>query len=190
MTSADMKGMDPTLMGGFRTAAGPEVLTTYAIPIPIIDESILKSVMTKDEDIPLSVADVRDRHKIGQTSYGQAWTGHDEIITAEKVPCIECKKCDAEAVCPTFAITREECRPAIDRSRCMNCGACVRACEQGCFKGRLGDVHVTIDGRNMVIPIVCRNSNREGAVRSMNDLKRRILDGSFQLRDKSADIRP
>jgi putative methanogenesis marker 16 metalloprotein len=190
MTSADMKGMDPTLMGGFRTGDGIEVLTTYAIPIPILDESILKSVMSKDEDIPLSVADVRDRHKIGQTTYGDAWNGHDEIVTVERGPCIECEVCDAEGVCPTFAIRREQFRPIIDRSRCVNCGACVRACEQGAFQGNIGDAHVTIEGRKMVIPIVCRNSNREGAIKTMNDLKRRILEGSFQLRGKSANIKP
>ena len=190
MTAADMKGMDPTLMGGYRTGEGPEVLTTYAIPVPILNDSILRTVMTKDEDIPLSVADVRDRHKIGQTNYGDAWTGHDEVITVDRGPCVECEICDAEGVCPTFAIRREQFRPVIDRSRCVNCGACVRACEQGAFQGELGHAHVTIEGRSMVIPIVCRNSNREGAVKTMNDLKRRILDGSFQLRSKSANIRP
>ena len=190
MTSADMKGMDPTLMGGFRTGDGIEVLTSYAIPVPILDESILKSVMAKDEDVPLSVADVRDRHKIGQTTYGDVWTAHDEIITVDPEQCIECEMCDAEDVCPTFAIGREKLRPIIDRSKCVNCGACVRACEQGSFKGELGQAHVTIEGRKMAIPIVCRNSNREGAVKTMNDLKSRILDGSFQLRGKSANIRP
>ena len=190
MTSADMKGMDPTLMGGFRTAAGPEVLTTYAIPIPILNNEILDSVMTRDEDIQLSVADVRDRHKIGQTDYGQVWTGHDEVIMVETGGCIECEICDAQSVCPTMAIRREECRPTIDRSRCVNCGACIRACEQGCFKGELGEVRVDIEGKSRVIPIVCRNSNREGAIRSMNDLKSRLLDGNFHLRDKTADLRP
>jgi putative methanogenesis marker 16 metalloprotein len=190
MTAADMKDMDPILMGGFRTAAGPEVLTTYAIPIPILNDSILKSVTTRDEDIPLSIADVRDRHKIGQTNYSEVWTGHDEIITEDREPCIECKLCKAESVCPTFAINRKECRPTIDRSRCVNCGACVVACEQGCFKGFLGNVEATIAGQDRVMPIVCRNSNREGAVRSMNNLKKRILDGSFTIREKTADVKP
>ena len=190
MTAADMKGMDPSLMGGFRTAAGPEVLTTYAIPIPILNESILRSVMTRDEEIPLSIADVRDRHKIGQTNYGQVWTGRDEIITVDPGPCIECEQCDSQTVCPTIAIRREKYRPAIDRSRCVNCGACVRACEQGCFLGEMGSVSAMIEGKTRVIPIVCRNSNREGAVRTMNDLKRRILDGSFTIKSKVADIHP
>jgi len=190
MTVADMKGMDPVLMGGFRTAAGPEVLTTYAIPIPVLNDSILKSVMTRDEDIPLSIADVRDRHKIGQTNYGAAWTGHDEIIVVDKRPCIRCKVCAASSVCPTMAIKRDELGPTIDRSRCVNCGACVIACEQGSFKGFLGDVKTTIAGQDRIMPIVCRNSNREGAVRTMNDLKKRLLDGSFIMREKVANINP
>jgi putative methanogenesis marker 16 metalloprotein len=190
MTAADMKDMDPILMGGFRTAAGPEVLTTYAIPIPVLNDSILKSVMTRDEDIPLSIADVRDRHKIGQTNYGAVWIGHDEIIAVDKRPCIKCKVCAASGVCPTMAIKRDELGPAIDRSRCVNCGACVIACEQGSFKGFLGDVKTTIAGQDRIMPIVCRNSNREGAVRTMNDLKKRLLDGSFIMREKVANINP
>ena len=190
MTAADMKGMDPILMGGFRTAAGPEVLTTYAIPIPVLNDSILKSVMTRDEDIPLSIADVRDRHKIGQTTYGAAWTGHDEVITEDKRPCIHCKICAASNVCPTMAIKQNELGPTIDRSRCVNCGACVIACEQGSFKGVLGNVKTSIAGQERIMPIVCRNSNREGAVRTMNDLKKRLLDGSFEMREKVANINP
>ena len=190
MTVADMKDMDPVLMGGFRTAEGPEVLTTYAIPIPILNDSILKSVMTRDEDIPLSIADVRDRHKIGQTDYGAVWTGRDEIIKEDKRPCIKCKVCAATGVCPTMAIKRDELGPTIDRSRCVNCGACVIACEQGSFKGFLGDVKTSIAGLERIMPIVCRNSNREGAVRTMNDLKRRILDRSFTMREKVANINP
>jgi hypothetical protein len=40
------------------------------------------------------------------------------------------------------------------------------------------------------VPIVGRGSNREGALRSMEDLKNRILDGRFPLTQKVADIRP
>ncbi|HXZ24512.1 MAG TPA: 4Fe-4S binding protein, partial [Methanomassiliicoccales archaeon] len=146
--------------------------------------------MTKDEEIPLSIADVRDRHKIGQITYGAVWTGHDEVVTEDRGPCIRCEICDAEQVCPTMAIKRQECRPVIERSRCVNCGACVVACEQGCFKGILGEVRTMIAGKERIMPIVCRNSNREGAVRTMNDLKRRILDGSFVMKAKAADIKP
>ncbi len=190
MTVADMKGMDPDLMGGFLTAAGPECLASYAVPIPILDDSMLRHIMTKDEDIPLSVGDIRDRHKIGQVDYGQVWSGRDEVISVENGPCIGCQDCAASKVCPTFAIKGGEGGPSIERSRCVNCGACVRACEQGCFKGSLGEVRTIIDGEMRVMPILCRNSNREGALHTMKDLKERILDGSFTITAKVADIQP
>ncbi len=190
MTVANLKSMDPTLMGGFITGAGPENLASYAYPIPILDDETLKLVTIRDKDIPLSVGDIRDRHKIGQADYGQVWDGNDEIITEDKGPCIHCQVCAAKGICPTFAISVDESGPTIDRSRCVNCGACVRACEEGSFKGRLGDVRVRIDGVDMTIPIVCRSSNREGALRTMSDLKRRILEGSFKLTTKVAEIEP
>ena len=89
-----------------------------------------------------------------------------------------------------MAIKQNEAGPTIDRSRCVNCGACVIACEQGSFKGLLGNVKTSIAGQEREMPIVCRNSNRVGAVRTMNDLKNRILDGSFTMREKVADINP
>lgn len=190
MTVADMKSMDPTLMGGFITGFGPECLASYAYAIPMLDEETLKLVLTKDEDIPLSVGDIRDRHKIGQANYGQVWTGRDEVIREDKGPCIHCQVCAAKGVCPTFAIVVDSSGPSIDRSRCVNCGACVRACQDGCFKGNLGDVKVRIDGVERTIPIVCRSSNREGALRTMSDLKRRILSGEFKMTTKVADIEP
>jgi putative methanogenesis marker 16 metalloprotein len=190
MTVADMRSMDPRLMGGFITGSGPECLASYAYPIPILDDATLKLIMTRDEDIPLSVGDIRDRHKIGQADYGQVWNGRDEVITEDKGPCIHCQVCAAKGVCPTFAISVNEAGPSIDRSRCVNCGACVRACTDSCFKGILGDVHVKIEGVERIIPIVCRSSNREGAVRTMNDLKGRILSGRFRMTNKVAEIEP
>ena len=89
-----------------------------------------------------------------------------------------------------MAIKQDDLGPTIDRSRCVNCRACVIACEQGSFKGWLRDIKATIAGQDHVMPIVCRNSNRQGAIRSMNDLKKRILDGSFVMREKAANINP
>jgi putative methanogenesis marker 16 metalloprotein len=189
MTVADMKGMDPTLMGGYMTAAGPECLSTYAVPIPIIDDSLLRSVMTRDGDIPLSIGDIRDRHKIGQSDYGQAWSG-DEVITEGDGPCARCQDCAAVTVCPTSAVRLNNGDPTIDRSRCVNCGACVGACEQGCFKGALGAVRATVNGDVRTMPVVGRGSNREGALRTMADLKTRVLDGRFSMTPKVADIQP
>lgn len=189
MTVAEMRGMDPTLMGGFITGAGLENLAAYAVPIPILDEDLLASVLTPDWEIPLSIGDIRDRHKIGQADYGQAWSG-DEIIAVDGAKCTRCAECRAITVCPVHAIVWEGDCPAIDRSRCVNCGACVRACPLDCFVGDLGTVRAVMNGELRTVPIVCRSSNREGAVRTMNDLKRRMLDGTFTMTAKVADLHP
>jgi putative methanogenesis marker 16 metalloprotein len=189
MTIADMSGMDSTLMGGFLTANGPECLSSYAIAIPILDDSMLNSVMTMDEEIPLSIGDIRDRHKIGQADYGQAWSG-DEIIKESDGNCRRCDDCLPETICPTSAIVRSDGEATIDRSRCVNCGACVTACSSDRFQGSLGEVIASVDGVERSMPIVCRSSNREGALRTMNDLKARVLDGSFTLTAKVADLKP
>jgi putative methanogenesis marker 16 metalloprotein len=189
MTIADMDGMDPTLMGGFLTANGPECLSSYAMAIPILDDSVLGSIMTMDKDIPLSIGDIRDRHKIGQADYGQAWSG-DEVIGESDEKCIRCDDCLPVTICPTSAIVRRDGEATIDRSRCVNCGACVAACANEHFHGRLGKVTAVVNGAERAMPIVCRGSNREGAIRTMKDLKRRILDGKFTMTAKVSDLKP
>jgi putative methanogenesis marker 16 metalloprotein len=189
MTMADLKGMDPSMMGGFLTAAGPENIATYAVPIPILDEEMLGPLMALDKDIPLSIVDVRDRHKIGQTDYARAWSG-EMTVGLEAKNCVHCPSCAAEPVCPTVAVSRVEGSPVIDRSRCVNCGACVLACQHGCFGGSLGSVEAVVDDELRTIPIICRSSNREGAMRAMDELKRRMMDGRFIMTAKVADLRP
>ena len=190
MTIAEMKDMDPKLMGGYLTAAGVECLTSYAVPIPITDPSILTHVMTRDADIPLSIGDVRDRHKIGQADYGQVWSDCDEVVTMDRSRCVACEVCSAASTCPTSAIVMSEGRMSINRDRCINCGACIAVCPENCFNGRLGEVRAMIDGVKRAIPVLCRNSNREGAVRTMNDLKRKIREGTFTMTAKVSDIHP
>lgn len=189
MTVAEMKGMDPTLMGGFQTAEGPECIASYAVPIPILDDSILEQVTTMDDRISLSVVDVRDRSRLAETNYGEAW-GHDEVIAVEMDKCIKCSECRAKLACPTEAIVSDGEGPVRDPSRCFNCGACLITCRQGCFKASMGAIHLDINGTVRTVPIVGRGSNREGALRSMDDLKKRVLDGEFPLTKKVADIRP
>lgn len=189
MTMADMRGMDPALMGGFQTAEGPECIVTYAVPIPILDDEMLKNVITLDERIPLPVVDVRDRCKVADITYGEVW-GHDEVITVDREACIHCSKCKAQQACPTAAIICTEEGPSRDPGRCFNCGICVHVCPQECFRASLGTVQLDIGGFPRSVPIIGRCSNREGALRSMEDLKRRMLDGNFPLGPKVADIRP
>ncbi|MFA5312181.1 MAG: methanogenesis marker 16 metalloprotein [Methanomassiliicoccales archaeon] len=189
MTVAEMKGMDPSLMGGFQTSEGPECIASYAVPIPILDEMVLENVMTRDDRIPLSVVDVRDRSKLAETDYGQAW-GHDEVITVVRSECIKCPDCKAKLACPTDAIVFDGEGPVRDPSRCFNCGACLVSCHSGCFRASMGAIRLNLGGAYRTVPIVGRGSNREGALRSMTDLKERILDGRFPITWKVADIRP
>ncbi len=188
MTVADMRGMQPDLMGGFRTAEGPECIVTYALAVPILDDSMLESVLVPDDRIPLPVVDVRDRSRVADTTYAQAWG--DEIVTVKSDSCVHCPRCAAQLACPMVAVTLDEDGPKRDPTLCFNCGACVSACPHGCFKCDMGSVDLNIGGRPLAVPVVGRGSNREGALRSMEDLKRRIVDGRFPLTSKVSDIRP
>lgn len=189
MTIADMKGMDPTLMGGFQTAEGPECIVSYAVPIPILDDRMLENVTTMDYQVPVAVVDVRDRHAIAETTYDRLW-GRDEATRVDRSACIRCQKCDAEIACPTGAIVTDDRGPSIDTIRCFNCGACVLECHQQCFLSSLGTVRLDIDGSPRMVPIIGRGSNREGARRTMEDLRKRILEGRFPITPRVADIRP
>jgi hypothetical protein len=53
----------------------------------------------------------------------------------------------------------------------------------------MGKIEAVMNDEIRTAPIVCRSSNRE-AVRTMEDLKRRIVDGCFTITAKVADIRP
>jgi putative methanogenesis marker 16 metalloprotein len=105
MTIADMRSMDPTLTGGSITGAGPECICSYAVPIPVLDDDILASVQTRDEDIPLPVVDVRDRTLIAMADYGQVWSGEGTEIRTGPNDCLGCIDCPAAAACPTGAIS-------------------------------------------------------------------------------------
>jgi putative methanogenesis marker 16 metalloprotein len=190
MTIADIRTMDPTLMGGFMTGAGPECICSYAVPIPVLDEHLLKSVLTRDADIPMPVADVRDRSTIASADYGQVWPGPDGGPTMRSVGCLECGSCSALAACPTGAIGRGLEGPVVDDTRCFNCGTCLTSCRGGCFTADLGSVRIEVDGVLRDVPIVCRQSNRQAAERTAGNLKERILEGTFTITGKVADIRP
>lgn len=187
MTAADMKGMEPRLMGGYVTALGVECLASYAVPIPILDEQDLQNVMQNDSNIPLSIGDIRDRHKIGQSDYGQAWAGACGPTFRES-GCVMCDPCTAAEGCPTDAIIRKGGRTGIDDCRCINCGVCTSSCPQDCFEMDLGGITAVVDGTQRTMPIICRNSNRDGAERTMSDLKNRMLGGTFRMTAKVSDI--
>ena len=173
---ADMHDMNPIYMGGFKTSAGPEVINSWAIPIPVLNEQILENLKKLNHEIPLKVVDVHGRIPIGEITYADVWN-QDLSTTFDPDACIDCEKCPVDEFCPThaFSIALKQ----IDRNRCFNCGSCSLICTAGAFSGDNGSVR--IGSRD--IPIVCRQSDLCGGVKIAKELKKRIMDGSFLLNE-------
>lgn len=79
MLAADMHQMNSIYVGGFKTAEGPEIFDSVAIPIPVLDEDILDGLMVLNKDISLPIADIQGRHlPLSETNYENVWNGYDE----------------------------------------------------------------------------------------------------------------
>ena len=174
---ADMHQMSPEYMGGFVTSAGPECIGSWAVPIPVLNEYILKSIMQQDSDIPLSIMDVSVRQKIGKTTYGDVWDSVDLQVKFDPEKCRGCTRCTAEPACPMRAIVIKDGRVLRDGELCFNCGLCVSQCSGGAFQGRLGAIRLG----ERTIPIQLRQSDRSRAMKMAERLKEAILNGSFRL---------
>lgn len=183
---ADMKGMDPDLMGGFNTSAGPECLTSIAIPIPILNDEILEQLKVLDEDIPLPIAEIHNREPFTEGNYAQVWR---ETNLAVKFDSSKCDKlnlpnepCRVEKLCPLNAFSRKE---RIDASKCFHCGACVfDLCDRKAFSATMG--RLIVDGKE--VPIVLRQSDKLKALSLAKLLRKKMLHGEFLLTDKVAEI--
>jgi putative methanogenesis marker 16 metalloprotein len=185
--TADMHSMDPFYMGGFQTAEGPEVITSWAIPIPILNQKILKNVSISDSSEPLPIADISNRIPFMTTDYGKVWQNTDITVKFSSKNCqkmhktcaekgiLKNDKCIVEEICPVGAFKTKG--ASLDRKLCFNCGACVRACNHGCFKMNMGSVE--INGYN--VPITLRQSDKARALKLAKRLKIRILKGDFEL---------
>lgn len=174
---ADMHQMSPEYMGGFVTSAGPECIGSWAVPIPVLNQSILKSIMQRDRDIPLTIMDVNLRQKIGKTTYGDVWDSVDLEVHLDPGRCAGCSRCTAEPACPMRAISIENGRVLRHKELCFNCGLCVSQCSGGAFQGRLGAIRLG----ERTIPIQLRQSDRSRAMKLAERLKEAILDGSFRM---------
>jgi putative methanogenesis marker 16 metalloprotein len=179
---AEMKSMVPEMMGGFITSLGPECTTSVAIPIPVLDDSILRNLLITNDQISLPVADVRDRLPFAATSYADVWDDTDMVIAFSSDSCIRCEACKSALLCPTGAIDPVS---GIDATRCVNCGTCIRECPGGAFTGNLGALSVD----NRKIPLTLRQSDRSRAMRLCEHLKTRILDRKFTLCGKLENLR-
>lgn len=178
MLSADLCKMDPYYLGGFKTGQGGEVYDTVAIPIPVLTEEIYNNLLVRDEDIDLPVADIKGRHlPLTNTNYREMWGEYDLRPQFNRLKCENCESCRVEEVCPTNAFKNERLNPAY----CFGCGMCAHYCKHDAFDMNTGDVDLEIDGRNVNVPIICRQSDRLRANKLSLKLKKMIENKEFKL---------
>lgn len=185
---ADMHTMKPRYLGGFQTSEGPEVIQTWAVPIPIIDESVLASVKTMDQDIPLVITDVRGRIPISTGSYADLWQNTSGYFTFSPDICNKfrshCIDCPPELLCPTGAFNRD--KEKINETLCFHCGICMASCNGDCFDGELGTV--IVEGKR--VPFIQRLSDRVTAINAAGELKQKLLGRDFSMTEPVEKVNP
>jgi uncharacterized protein (DUF39 family) len=185
---ADMHGMQPGFMGGFRTSAGPEVIQTWAVPIPVLDPDVLETVKTLDEDIPLLITNIHGRSPLAEATYADLWFGTSRHFGFDRRRCehvrTDCPDCPPALLCPSKAFTMA--RDGIDMHLCYHCGICATCCHGECFDGGIGGVFV----KEVFVPFIQRLSDRMTAEAAARDLKKRMSEGRFQLSQPVARIDP
>jgi putative methanogenesis marker 16 metalloprotein len=190
---ADMHNMDPEYMGGFKTSYSPDVISTWAVPIPIINEDVFKTACVTDEQLEIPVVNVFGREVLGTAHYSDVWLRDGLMVKYDKNRCKElqggCKdengnfSCPPERFCPLDAFKLNE---SIDYKKCFYCGTCVAFCLQdGVCQSKMGKV--TIDKKD--IPIVLRHSDRIRAEKIAKKLKELLLTGEFNLSEPVGNIR-
>ncbi|MDQ1262324.1 MAG: hypothetical protein QG575_1505 [Euryarchaeota archaeon] len=182
---ADMHQMAAEQMGGFVTSAGPECICSWAVPIPVISETILAEIARPDREIALPVNDVKSRTIVAQANYGDVWTDVDLNVEFEPENCSGCSPCLVEEACPMRAVTRDDAgRVRRSEALCFHCGLCATVCPSAVFSCRLGAIRLkTAAGRARTVPVVLRQSDRLRAVLLAEDLKKSFIDGSFKMKE-------
>jgi putative methanogenesis marker 16 metalloprotein len=176
MTIAPFNGMQPEYMGAFKTSYGLEPICSIALPIPILNEAIFNDIVKSDNNVPLQILSLVGREKIGEITYGDIWQDNF-LMKFNPEACITCEKCKVINICPTNAfIVNGGSVQGIDRARCFNCGACTTVCPDA-FQLDMK----TIKFEGIDIPIVLRQSDRNGAIKLAEELKLKILKGEFPL---------
>jgi len=178
---ADMHQMDPEFMGGFSTGHGPDIITTWAVAIPVLDREMLIHILKTDEQIPLKVVDVRNRKPIYEITYGHVWNKEDnhEVEFNRKI-CLKCDACRVEGICPVRAVHSDpETGVHFDRARCFNCGICASVCKGKSFAAHLGSIK--LEGVNHKVPVTLRQSDRVAALKAAEVLKHQIQKGQFKM---------
>jgi len=183
MTIAPMIQMKPEYMGAFKTSYGLEPICSIALPIPILNEEIFDNVIKSDKDINLTILSLVGREKVGEITYADVWD-NNFFMKFDSKACKDCEECKTIDYCPTNAfIIKDGVISAIDRSRCFNCGTCVRLCPDA-FKLDLK----SIEFEGSEIPIVLRQSDRYGAIKLAEELKQMILKGEFLLKKPTGTL--
>lgn len=178
MLTADLCNMDPYYVGGFKTGQGGEVYDTVAIPIPVLNENIYNNLLIRDEDIDLPVADIKGRHlPLDNTNYKEMWQDYDLRPKFNDSACGKCDKCVVEDVCPTNAFKSER----LNLAYCFGCGMCAHYCRHNAFNMNTGDVDLNINGKDVNVPIICRQSDRLRANKLSLKLKKMIENKEFKL---------
>jgi uncharacterized protein (DUF39 family) len=173
--------MIPEYIGGFVTSAGPEIINTWAVPIPVLNEGMLKNILKLDRQIPLKLVDLAGRIPLCDITYGDVWDNADLNIKYEPEKCINCKICSVLEACPMGAVSKEESGTIHKQEYCFNCGLCVSRCKGKAFVANLGSVKCTAGGCLRDIKITLRQSDRSRALRAAEELKKKILTGTFRL---------
>ncbi len=185
---ADMHQMKPEFMGGFKTGHGHDIITTWAVAIPVLDMDMLTHILKTDDDIPLKVVDVRSRKPIFEITYGDVWNKNTEngVETDNRVEfnwktCLKCDDCPVEKACPVKAVHSDPDGDVVhfDRSKCFNCGLCVSICKGSSFLSNMGSIE--LDGVEHKVPVTLRQSNRAAALKAAQDLKKQIQKGVFKI---------
>ena len=178
MLTADLCNMDPFYIGGFKTGQGGEIYDTVAIPIPVLNEEIYNNLLIKDEEIDLPVADIKGRHlPLDNTNYREMWGEYDLRPQFDSSKCESCEKCSVGEVCPTNAFKNGR----FNIAYCFGCGMCAHYCLHDAFKMNTGEVDLEINGENVNIPIICRQSDRLRANKLSLKLKKMIENKEFML---------
>lgn len=178
MLSADLCEMDPYYLGGFKTSQGGEVYDTVAIPIPVLNEEIYNNLLVTDDMIDLPVADIRGRHlPLDTTDYDKMWTGHDLRPQYDREKCSSCDSCIVEGICPTNAFSDKR----LNLTYCFGCGMCASYCRHDAFDMNTGSVDLTINDKDVTVPIILRQSDRLRANKLSLKLKKMIENSEFKL---------
>lgn len=178
MITANIKEMESSYLGGFKTGEGAEVFDTVAIPIPILNKEMFNNILITNSDIPLTVADIKGRHfPISITDYSKMWDNHESRPKFNKDTCLSCDKCTIEKICPTNSYSNY----FIDLSKCFGCGICVHYCKGNCFEMNIGSVDLEVDNSKYNVPIICRQSDTLRANKLSNKLKNMIINKEFKV---------